>query len=105
MPEQHTVQSGDCISSIANEHGFFPDTVWNDSANAALREKRKNPNVLAPGDTVVIPDKREKTEARDSGQEYRFRKRGVPAKFRLRLLAEGKPIANAPFTLLVNGQT
>src|SRR5688572_30652267 len=104
MPKQHQVQPGECISSIAFDNGFFPDTLWNLSANAGLRNKRKDPNVLSPGDVVVIPEKREKTETIGTGSEHRFRLRGVPALFRLQMFDENeKPMSNQSFTIVIDG--
>jgi N-acetylmuramoyl-L-alanine amidase len=103
MPKEHKVQPGDCISSIAFENGFFPDALWDHSSNANLKAKRKNPNVLSPGDIVHVPDKREKRESRDTDNEYVFRKKGVPAQFRLCLRENGKPLANLPYVLTIDG--
>ena len=98
MPVNYIVNSGDCISSIAGNSGFFPDTIWNHPANAELKNTRLNPNTLAEGDVVVIPDKQEKRESCAIDQEHRFLKRGVPALFRLRILDEGCPVAKVPYT-------
>jgi hypothetical protein len=87
MP-QHTVQEGDCISSIADQYGLFWQTIWNHSSNAALKQQRGDPNILKPGDTVFVPDRREKFEACATDQRHRFILKGVPAKLRLRLLME-----------------
>ena len=57
MPTKHTVQEGECVSSIAHDYGLLPNTVWEYEENRTLRELRKNPNVLLPGDVLVIPDK------------------------------------------------
>jgi N-acetylmuramoyl-L-alanine amidase len=103
MPTTYKTQRGDCISSIAFEHGFFPETIWDDPANAALKAKRKNPNVLADGDEVVIPDKKVRVEKLATGKQHSFRVRGVPAKFKLRLQDDGKPLGNTHFTLTVDG--
>jgi N-acetylmuramoyl-L-alanine amidase len=64
MPS-HTVKQGDCISSIAHETGFFWETLWNHPDNAKLKQLRKNPNALLPGDVVSIPDQRVKQESCD----------------------------------------
>ncbi len=78
MPDQHVASDSDCIASIAFHYGFFPDTVWNHAGNAALRQQRNNPNVLSPGDVVIIPDKRRKEITRPDHARHRFRRKGVP---------------------------
>lgn len=105
MPIQHTVQPGECLSSIALRYGFFADAIWNHAANAPLRTRRVNMNVLAPGDVVVIPDKTLGLQTRPTGQRHRFRRRGVPAKFRFRLVHGDTPRAGVPFRLIVDGRT
>jgi hypothetical protein len=85
---EYLVQSGDCISSIARSHGHFWETLWNDPANATLKAARGNPNILLPGDRVTIPPIRPKVESRPNNARHRFVKKGVPVKFRLRLIAE-----------------
>ena len=84
----YVVKAGDCISSIAKQHGHFWETVWTDPANAELRRIRGNPDILFPGDRVTVPALRIKEEPRPTDQRHRFRKRGEPAKMRLRLIEE-----------------
>lgn len=91
MPTEHIVQAGDCIDSIAVRFGFFPDTLWKHGDNAELKEKRKDPNVLAPGDIVVIPDKRVKEESGATEQHHKFKRKGVPAKLRMKLMKPKEP--------------
>ncbi|MGC9973362.1 MAG: LysM domain-containing protein [Bryobacteraceae bacterium] len=50
----HVVKQGDCMSSIADQYGFFWETLWNHERNAQLKERRKNPNVLMAGDPAVL---------------------------------------------------
>ncbi|MEZ4295400.1 MAG: peptidoglycan-binding domain-containing protein [Polyangiaceae bacterium] len=99
MPSRHVVQPGDCIESIALAHGFFPDTLWEHPENAALRASRDNPHVLMPGDIVHIPDLRAKEVEAKTGRVHRFRRRGVPARFRLVLERDGEPRANVHYVL------
>lgn len=105
MPIDHTVSQGDCISSVALETGFFPDTIWDDPKNAELKEKRGNPNVLHEGDIVVIPDKRIREESKPTGARHRFRRKGVPEILRLVLLDDcGQPRANLAYVLSIDGK-
>ncbi len=83
MPKTYIVKQGDCISSIAFKYNLFPDVIWDHSDNANLKNDRKDPNALFPGDKVVIPDKREKEEECETGQTHRFRRKGVPEKLRI----------------------
>jgi hypothetical protein len=52
----HIVRHGDTLGSIARQHEVKDwNKVWNDSRNALLRDQRKLPNLLRPGDVVAIP--------------------------------------------------
>lgn len=104
MPQLHVAKANDCISNIALEHGFFPDTIWNDPDNADLRRVRPDPNVLRTGDLVVVPDKRRKEEDKPTDQRHQFRRRGTPATIHLRLLKNNKPRANEPYRLAIDGR-
>jgi hypothetical protein len=102
MSEDYQVKQGDCISSIAYEHGFFGETLWKHGGNASLKSKRKDPNVLMEGDVVHIPDKAEKLENGATEQKHRFRRKGVPAKLAVQFTFDGKARANVPFTLMID---
>lgn len=54
----HTVQEGDCLSSLAEQHALADwRSIYNHPDNSALQQERPNPNVLAPGDRVFVPDR------------------------------------------------
>jgi N-acetylmuramoyl-L-alanine amidase len=99
----YTAQQGDCIASIATGNGFFPDTLWNLGDNSALKDLRKDPNSLLPGDNVVIPDLTVKQQSCASGAKYTFKRKGVPLKFNVRLMCDGNPKKNLAFRLIVDG--
>mgnify|MGYP003109465531 CR=1 FL=1 len=105
MPKTVKVRQGDCIASIAFAHGFFPDTVWDHAENRELKELRKNPNVLAPGDKVHIPDLTEKHLDVATEKRHRFRRKGVPDMLRVQFLIEGEPRADQPCTVQLGPKT
>ena len=99
MPINHQVKQGDCISSIAFENGFFPDTIWNHPSNAELKKKRADPNVLMPGDMVFVPDKRPKEVSEPTNQVHKFKCKNTPEKFKLQLLIGGEPRVGEEYEL------
>jgi N-acetylmuramoyl-L-alanine amidase len=100
----HTVGEGECLSQIAFENGFFWETVWNHPSNAGLKDARKSPFVLNPGDSVHVPALREKKVQLQTGQTHCFKRRGVPAKLRVKLQSDGKALAGEPYQLDVDGK-
>jgi hypothetical protein len=104
MPKRRKILQGETIDSIAFQEGFDPDTVWNHPENTELRNKSKERSVLQPGDTVVIPDKRLKEEGGSVNQRHRFRRKGVPAEMKIRLLEWGEPRAGVDYTLVTDGK-
>ncbi|MCM8799029.1 MAG: peptidoglycan-binding protein [Candidatus Omnitrophica bacterium] len=100
---EYIVKQGDCLSSIANKFGLFWEKIWNHPQNSQLKELRKDPNILFPGDVVYIPDKEEKEEAVATGQKHRFRRKGVPEKLELILCLEGEPRRNEEYELEIDG--
>jgi hypothetical protein len=100
----YVVKQGECIESIALAHGFLPDTLWNHPDNAQLKRERKDPSLLLPGDRVQVPDPRPKQEQGADSQRHRFRRKGLPSKLRVRVLRDGEPRKNEPYTLNIDGK-
>ncbi|MCY0989444.1 hypothetical protein OV203_20050 [Nannocystis sp. ILAH1] len=92
------------MASIAVENGFRMETLWNHPDNARLKALRKDPYVLAPGDVVRVPALRPRIEKGETDRVHRFRRRGVPEKFRMRFLDEGSPRADIPYVFEVGGE-
>jgi N-acetylmuramoyl-L-alanine amidase len=83
---RHAVIQGERMTTIARKYGFANwDTVWRFSANAELRQRRGNPDVLFPGDEVVIPGKLRRM-AEVSGGSARYVVQSSPEVLRVRLL-------------------
>jgi LysM repeat protein len=106
MPKIHIVKQGEYLSGIARYYGFTDYLkIWDDPENADLKAKRKNPNVLFPGDRLSIPDKEIKEVSGSTEKRHRFQVKLKGLKLRLVLedLYE-KPIANAKCVLRVEGE-
>ena len=101
----HQVIAGECISSLAEQYGFTPERLWEDDANASLRDQRGDANILAPGDRVFIPERDAKTIECATDQRHRFVRHGVPAKLSLRLVDDGEGLGGRPFVAKVGGKT
>jgi Putative peptidoglycan binding domain/LysM domain len=100
----YVVQPGDCIESIAFDHGFKWQTLWNLPANAELKSKRK-PNLLLPGDLVTIPPIRPRKESRATDQNHKFRLLGTPSRLQLRFLDDKQqPRSGIKYVLTIDGQ-
>lgn len=103
MPIRHTIKQGDSVIRLADIHGLYSATIWNDPANAELTAQRKDMNELLPGDVVVVPDKTPKQVPAATGKTHVFRRKGIPALYRLRLFDVDQPRANQAYTLTVDG--
>jgi hypothetical protein len=103
MALAHVVVAGDCISTVAAQYGFFDwHKVWDHPRNADLKERRKNPNVLLPGDEIFIPDPEIVEHSRATDATHRFRVHVPLAWLRLQLCDNlGRPYEGATYTLEV----
>lgn len=104
MSKTHKVQPGDCLNSIANTHGVAVDKLWDHPDNAELRRQRRDANVLAPGDVVVVPERERWSVEVAAGNSYTFQLLGTHVDFRLRLELDGKTLANERYELAVGAQ-
>lgn len=105
MGASHVVRKHECLSSIARGHGFSDwRTIWDHPANAELRRRRRNPNVLLPGDEVYVPDPAPKSVACATGATHRFRLRRPTTRLRLALEdVDGHAFAEVAYRLAIDG--
>jgi hypothetical protein len=100
----HTVEQGEHLTRIAASYGVTANSVWAHPENAALRSKRKNMNVLYPGDKIYVPDREIKAVACQTDQRHTFRMTGTTLSLRLILKdVNEQPIANTTCSLWVDG--
>jgi Putative peptidoglycan binding domain len=81
MPKTHQIVEGDCVESVAELHGHFWETVWNDPANAELKQARGDHTTLEPGDVL----------------------HGVPSRLRVRFVDTAGDPRVADFVVRVDG--
>lgn len=102
----YVVQQGDSVLSISTAAGLLPDTVWNDAANAALKEARKDGEVLLPGDRLAVMAVRPKSLGCATGKTHVFRRKPVPATLTLYVQDEtGAPFAGKKYELSIDDDT
>lgn len=54
--KKHKVKQGEWLARIARQYKFRDwRIIWLHDSNKELREKRKNPDILYPGDIIIIP--------------------------------------------------
>ncbi|GJJ00750.1 hypothetical protein RugamoR64_12880 [Duganella rhizosphaerae] len=97
----HSVKRGECVSKIAERYGFFPQTIWDHPANAALKQQRHdNMHILCEEDKVVIPAIRPTAVTVAAGDQVTLRRLGVPRRLRIRFLHfDDTPRAQVPYLL------
>ncbi|MEM7154736.1 MAG: peptidoglycan-binding protein [Myxococcota bacterium] len=101
-PTQYEVQPGEGLSEIAARHGFGCERLW--EANAALRQQRPHPNVLAPGDVVEIPALQVEPQRVEAGSRVRVRRFVETPMLQLRFLdGAGEARADVPYLLTLHG--
>ncbi|MHA6194288.1 peptidoglycan-binding domain-containing protein [Pseudomonas wadenswilerensis] len=99
------VAQGDSAESLAFAHGHFLDTVWQHANNTALRELRKNPHILFPGDRLFIPAIEPRQETASTDRRHRFKRRGVPSSISFQLRdGYGAIIADVAYRLELGGE-
>lgn len=103
MAETHIVQPGECVLSIAESLGVYWKRIWEASENEELKARRSEPNILAPGDELYIPDRELREESAETEARHRYRvQRGV--ELRIRVHDMNGPRANQPYHLEAEGK-
>ena len=107
MAGNYTVQQGDHLSKIAKAFGFSDfHTIWDDPNNSELKRQRQNPNVLLPGDSLYVPDRKLREESRSTDQSHQFTMKTVALKLRMILEDQYEtPIANASCILTLGSDS
>ncbi len=105
MPTRHTVQQGDSVVKLAEQYGLFVATIEDHPDNKDLKNERGNMDALQPGDILAIPDKTEKVVSAAAETKHRFKRKGVPAIFRIQLFDNNIPRADQDYRLDIDGHS
>ena len=98
------MRQGECIATIAAKYGVAWRTIWDDATNEELREKRDNPNVLAAGDIIQIPERTLRMASVQTDRTHKVRIENPCAKLRLRLTGHLEPLPNEEYLLEIGQQ-
>ncbi len=106
MPKEHQLEAGECLQSLALANGFGDGkTIYDAAENADLRKARAVPAAVAPGDTVVIPDRKPRTLSLPNEQVHKLVVQRPKAVLRVVVCDEaGQPIAGKSYELTL-GET
>lgn len=106
MSSPHTVAEGETLVTIAHANGFRDwAPIWNAAENADLRELRKNPMTLVPGDVVQIPEKEVLSARCETNKKHRFTVKALVAHFKFNLMdSEGRAVVGARYELKVGDE-
>lgn len=101
--KKYVIRQGDCLSSVAEKSGFLWQTIWEHSSNSDLRNLRRDPNILFPGDVLTIPPMQLQEFSCATEATHHFVKKSPTAKLKMRLLQESEPRSNVSYIFRVNG--
>jgi hypothetical protein len=101
-----TIEPGDHLAKIADEHGFADwHTIWDSPENSELKQQR-DPNLLKPGDKLYIPDKQPKTVSAATGSKHSYTLKGKTTRLVLTLNDPlGQPLKNKQVTVTVGNKS
>ncbi len=103
----HIVKQGEYLAKIAKNYGFNNwRTIYEHPDNVEFRKKRSNPNIIYPGDRLVIPDKISKEESEQTEQRHKFQLKveGLLLRIVIKDL-DDQPLAKIAYKLKVDDLT
>jgi hypothetical protein len=102
----HNVAEGEYLSLIAIKYGIPWRKIWDDPKNRNLRDRRKTPNILNPGDMLFIPEIGLRYEKCQSEQLHVFKLDIKKYQVRLVIRDEwGEPIPDLRYVVQIMDQT
>ena len=97
----YIVRPGDYLAKLAFVVGFDADEVWNDPKNADLKALRPDPNILAPGDILYVPEKKQEEGLPiQKGTDNDYSAPVPKVEVVLVFMSNDQPLANEPCEVL-----
>ena len=93
----YVIRAGDYLLQLADRFGFDPETVWQHGDNADLRAARTDPQQLAPGDVLQIPDTAPEPLQLQNGSSNKFKGHVRKVEVHFTLRAGNELLANEPY--------
>lgn len=105
----YVVRQGDYLAKIAALFGVSPDAIWEMPQNKELKDRR-DPNILAPGDVVRIPERAEDVRRYGANRDNRFQVEVPTVPLKMVFSEYGKPLASEDYEVhgmgrVVRGKT
>ena len=88
----HVVRQGDYLDQLADALGFDADAVWSAPENADLA-RRRDPNLLCPGDVLFVPPTNPPRVAVEAGTANRYVARVPTTRVKLGFEDRSGPLA------------
>lgn len=94
MPKTHTVAQGETLTRIARQYKYSSwKKIYEHPDNAEFRALRENPDIIFPGDKIIIPDIEPKKMSARAGKGHTFCLKRETEVFKLRVLdSYGEPV-------------
>jgi len=106
MSKKHTVLQGESVSMIAKRYGFPSwQSLYDHPDNQEIKKLRPDPDLIFPGDEIVIPDRIKAIFKAKLNEKQTFRSKAKKSVIKLKIGAIGGKIwADRKVELQVDGQ-
>ncbi len=95
----YVIRQGDYLLKLSHVLGFDADEVWNHGKNAELKQSRKDPSLLKPGDVLFIPDKPKPRLKLNLKEQNSFVARVPSVDVAVVISEEGAPVKGAKYVV------
>lgn len=99
----HRVAQGEFVAKIAARYGVGAASIWDHPDNRDLKDRRKSPHILKPGDSLFVPEQERREVEAATGKLHRFKVKLATTTLRVRFHLEDDARSEVPFVANVQG--